>query len=88
MAQVIERNERNKFKVIKVSAAELCRAIGSPGICDYCGKPHEEGYYIAVLNSWYCPNCYERFIKCRKWHIEDANIEDRNFKYYSKLLGV
>jgi hypothetical protein len=83
-----QRVECGKFLVIKVSAAELCRAACSMGICDYCDKPHEDGYYIAVLNQWFCPKCYEEWKKDARYYPEDRPVEERNYLYYSKLLGV
>ena len=85
MAKVVEFDQ---FKVIKASAKEMFEAVGSLGICDYCSERPEHGYYIAVLNKWYCPKCWEEFKKRAVWHAEDTRIEQRNFAYYSKKLGV
>ena len=85
MAQQVECG---KFLVIEVTRNELHSACGSPGICDYCGKPHEDGYYIAVLNQWFCPKCYEEWKKDARYYPEDRPVEERNYQYYSKLLGV
>ena len=52
MAKIVEFD---RFKVIKASAKEMFDAVGSPGICDYCSERPEHGYYIAVLNKWFCP---------------------------------
>jgi len=75
------------FLVIEASRADMA-AIGSPGICDYCGTPSEHGYYIAVMNRWYCPKCYEDFKKRAVWRHHDHVIEQRNYQCYGKLLGV
>ena len=77
-----------QFLVIEATRAEMHRACGSPGICDYCGKPSENGYYIAVLNQWFCPKCYEEWKKDARYYPEDRPVEERNYQYYSKLLGV
>lgn len=77
-----------RFKVIEVSALEMSEAVGSLGICDYCNKRSRNGYYIAVLNKWYCPKCWEEFKKRAVWHPEDAMIEDRNFTCYGLALGI
>ena len=76
------------FLVIEATAQEMHTVCLSPGICDYCGKPSEKGYYIAVLNSWYCPSCYEEFKKRAVWRHHDHVVEQRNYQYYGKLLGV
>lgn len=60
MASIV-KNEKG-FKVIKIDSHELRQAVGSPGICDNCLEMPEEGYYIAVLNSWCCPRCYHKWI--------------------------
>ena len=85
MAKVVEFD---KFKVIKESAKEMFDAVGSPGICDNCDEMPSEGYYIAVLNRWFCKKCFERFKRGAKWYPEDALIEDRNFKHYAFCLGI
>lgn len=85
MAKVVEFD---RFKVIKASAKEMFEAVGSPGICDYCSERPEQGYYIAVLNQWLCPECFEDFKRNRKWYPEDAVVEQRNYIYYGLLLGV
>jgi hypothetical protein len=85
MAQVVECGQ---FLVIEASRAEMHRACGSPGICDYCGKVSDNGYYIAVINQWFCPKCYEEWKKDARYYPEDRPVEERNYLYYSKLLGV
>lgn len=80
--------ECGKFLVIEATRAEMNTAVGSPGICDYCGQPSDNGYYIAVLNQWFCPKCYEEWKKDARYYNEDYPIEARNFKYYAKKLGV
>ncbi len=65
MAKKVD-NEKG-FLVIEVSAAELSAKAGGYGICDYCNTPAEKGYYIAVLNQWYCPKCYDEFCKRAKY---------------------
>lgn len=85
MAKIVEFD---RFKVIKASAKEMFEAVGSPGICDYCSERPEHGYYIAVLNKWFCPKCRKEFKKRAVWYPEDAQIEERNFKHYAFCLGI
>lgn len=57
MAQIVS-NEKG-FKVIHVETLDMW-AIGSPAKCDYCTADMatpDGGYYIAVLNKIYCPQC-------------------------------
>ncbi len=89
MAQII--NNPHGFKVIEVSRAEMVEKLseyGCVGICDYCAKSPVNGYYIAVLNQWYCPECYKRWVKDARYYPEDARVEDRNFNYYKTLFGL
>lgn len=76
------------FLVIEVPAAELFAKVGGYGICDLCNTPAEKGYYIAVLNRWYCPGCYAKFCQRAKYHQEDAPIEKQNYEVYAKLFGL
>lgn len=77
-----------KFLIIEAKASELYVAVGSPGICDNCCKPSSYGYYIAVLNRWFCPECFEEYKKRARYYPEDAAIEKKNFDYYAKMLGL
>lgn len=84
MASIIENGKG--FKVIKIDNDELHKAIGSPGICDHCMEMPKEGYYVAVLNSWLCPECYHRWIKNATYYRDDKPIEERNYKYMTEML--
>ena len=89
MAKVIEN--KKGFKVIEISKEELLKKLsqyGSVGICDFCGNPTEVGYYVAVINQWLCQDCYQDFLDKSQYYPEDKPIEDRNFKFYSKLFGI
>lgn len=85
MAQII--NNEKGFKVIECSLIEIAN-LGGLGICDFCNKASFDGYYIAVLNCWYCPECYQDWIKRAQRYPEDAHVEQRNFERYSAYLGV
>lgn len=89
MAQIKEN--KKGFKVIQISQKELVEKLGehgAVGICDYCGKAASNGYYIAVLNSWYCPHCYIEWYNRATYYKEDKNIEERNFNYFKSLFGI
>lgn len=77
----------DKFLVIEVSGNE-CLSFGGMAICDFCNNTAAKGYYIAVINSWYCPECFEAWKKRAHWYQQDALIEMRNFKTYAKILGI
>lgn len=83
-----KRIEFGKFLIIECTAAELYAACGGPGICDYCGTPAAVGYYIAVLNQWYCPKCFNRWKSYAHYYPEDADVERRNFEFYAQRFGL
>lgn len=86
MAQIVS-NEKG-FKVIHVETLDMW-VIGSPAKCDYCTTdmaPPDGGYYIAVLNKIYCPQCYKRWLAEARRHPQDAPIEDRNYNTYRQIF--
>jgi hypothetical protein len=84
-------NEKG-FKIIECSALENVNLGGGMGICDFCGNHSSTfsttGYYIAVLNSWYCEDCYNEWVKGAINYPSDRKIEDRNFEMYKDILGI
>ena len=92
MAKLKENDK--KFKVIELDFEEMA-SIGFGWICDRCGKEHKgTGYYVAVLNRWFCPPCYEAWYKNAINYAEsnpnspDAQVERKNFMYVCNLLGA
>ena len=73
------------FRVIEMSMVEVNGLLGGLGICDSCNNASFTGYYIAVLNSWFCPQCYEDWLKRAKRYEEDIPIEERNFERVKRL---
>lgn len=80
-------NEKG-FKIIECSALENVNLGSGMGICDFCNSPSEKGYYISVLNSWYCEDCYNEWVKQAINYPSDRRIEDRNFEMYKDILGI
>lgn len=75
MAQIVS-NEKG-FKVIHVETLDMW-AIGSPAKCDYCTADMatpDGGYYIAVLNKIYCPQCYKRWLAEARRHPQDTLLK-------------
>lgn len=79
--------ECGKFLVIEVSRDE-CLGWGGAGFCDSCNATAEHGYYIAVLNTWFCPKCYEEWKKRAKWYQDDVSVERSNYAVYANILGI
>lgn len=87
MAKIIDNPKG--FKVIEISRAELVAKIdGSIGICDYCNETHATGYYIAVLNQWFCPKCYAEWQGYAKRYPDDEPYETENFNRYKRIFGL
>lgn len=93
MAKIIE-NEKG-FRVIEITAEEMRRIYPEMQnadwfpMCDSCGRADlEKGYYVAVLNQWFCPKCYEEWYSGAVRYPEDARIEERNFNTYKNRLGL
>ena len=66
MAKIVDNPKR--FKVIELSRNELAK-IGGIGICDRCNGTSNTGYYVAVLNCWFCPKCNTKIENSFKWLI-------------------
>lgn len=93
MAKIIE-NEKG-FRVIEITAEEMRRIhpemqnVDWFPVCDSCGRNGlKKGYYVAVLNQWFCPKCYEEWYSGAARYPEDARIEERNFNTYKNRLGL
>lgn len=85
--------ECGKFLIIECTAKELREATGQSLVrCDWCDDialaSNYKGYYIAVLNQWFCKKCFEEWKKRAVWYPEDADIERRNFEFYAPRLGI
>ncbi|HEY6143721.1 MAG TPA: hypothetical protein VIV55_09955 [Flavobacterium sp.] len=74
MAKIIE-NDKN-FKIIEVSESEVKNKIGGFGICDSCNGFFGKFKYIAVLNSCYCQECYDKWYEEAINYPEDQKYED------------
>lgn len=90
MARRIEA--KKPFLLIECTAGELMEAVGSDCvICDWCGNAFlsiDEGVYIAVLNQWYCKECYDEWIEGATYYPEDADVENKNFEFYAPRFGL
>lgn len=51
-------------------------------------KTNSTGYYIAVLNQWFCPKCYQAWYHRATYYPEDAKVENRNFEFYKNIFGL
>lgn len=79
------------FKSVKVSRKELLEKLGvygSKGICDYCISTPETGYYVAILDQWLCPKCYNEFITNNTPDPRDAWFENERFAWFKRLFKL
>lgn len=89
MAKKVE-NEKG-FLVLEISRSEMIGKLGrygSIGICDSCGMPANKGYYIAVLNQWFCEDCFKEWYERATRYKEDEFYEKEKFDFYCKLFRV
>ncbi len=89
MAKVSDNDKG--FKVIEVSRTALMGALeeyGSVGVCDNCGESPDNGFYVAVLDSWLCPECYQEWYGRATNYPEDRKCEERNFGLYRQIFEI
>ena len=82
----IHNNEKG-FLIIRTETLEEALNFGGLAICDGCNKASYTGYYISVLNYWYCDKCFNDWYKRAKRYAEDIDIEERNYKRTLKLFN-
>ena len=85
MASIFENDKG--FLILKLSIKEVIM-IGGFGICDSCNNASMEGYYVAVLNRWMCPTCFEEWINVATRYNEDIPYEKRNYISMCKTFGL
>jgi hypothetical protein len=86
MGKIIE-NDKN-FKIIEASEKEVKNKIGGFGICDSCNGFFSKFKYIAVLNSCYCQECYDKWYKTAINYPEDQHYEDMCHTRMLKMLDA
>lgn len=84
---MLKRKLKNGLTYYIVSAQELTK-IGGMGICDHCNNYANAGYLIPVLNHWVCPECFEKWSSYAEHYDEDDEIEERNCRYYEKMIPL
>lgn len=89
MAKIIEN--KKGFKIIRIDRSELIERLagyGCVGICDRCSSHSVAGYYIAVLNQWFCQNCFYDWYITAVNYPEDRRIEESNFNRMKSILNL
>jgi len=69
------------YKVIKFLNLNPIEVFeGGLSICDSCNEADFNGYYISVLNRYYCEKCFKNFEKRTPFYKEDLVYEKHNYK--------
>lgn len=85
-----DRDVKNSegFLILRVKNEELAKATNQGYcVCDSCFSSPDEGYYVAVLNMWFCPKCYVKWKKTAIRYSEDIPVETKNYRRYKELLS-
>lgn len=84
----IQLDNEKGFLLIKTSRSEIMGLNPlNLGVCDSCNIKPTEGVFIAVLNRWYCPQCYERWYLSAEHFAEDFKFEKSKFMpIYNALI--
>ena len=65
------------IKFLKLNPIEVFE--GGLSICDYCNTFGLEGYYIPVLNRYYCEKCFSDFESRTPFYEEDLVFEEQQY---------
>ena len=85
MAKIILN--KKGFKIIEMSIMEF-QSIGGLSICDRCNSMMRKGFFIAVLNSSYCEDDFNRWLKSAIRYDEDIPYELSKFKEMKNMLNI
>lgn len=78
---------RQGYKMIKLKAVDVVSKLGGFGICDMCNESSLDGFYIGVLNRWYCVECKEDFEKNTQFYKEDLDFEEKSITRIINILN-
>ena len=87
MATIIKN--KKGFKVIQIGYFEMVGLTGnSEPVCDNClDAKVNQGFYVAVLNQWFCKKCYEKWYKTAINYEQDLSVEMQKFNHYITALS-
>ena len=81
-------NNKKGFKVIRTENRAEALMLGGAGVCDWCNIKSKTGYYVAVLNHWYCDACFHDFYCRAVFYKEDMKIEMKNYNRFLPVYGL
>ncbi len=69
---------------------EECLQWGGIGVCDYCGQfMKDKIYLIYILNSAYCPKCFEEWKKRSIRDEDDIKLQKLyHLRYYKNYKVI
>lgn len=83
-------NDKNLL-VIKMSWREYVAITDSFGLCDCCGTQDfsDGGYYVALVDDWYCSHCYNLYMSGAQRFSVDLEKERQNYnRVVNALKGL
>lgn len=75
------KNKKN-FLIIQLTLKEVVKVwgkYGDCGICDSCDQTPQKGYFVAALNQYLCPICFEKWFKSAESRPGDARFEQMQY---------
>ncbi len=84
---MIKTKSKAGLVVYEVTAEDI-KKLGGHGICDHCNNYAKNGFLVAILNSYLCPSCYQKWDNQSQRYEEDIPIEKRREEYYDKVFGL
>lgn len=84
-------NNEKRFLIIHMTWREYVAASDKFGWCDLCSTDDFEhgGYYIPVIDQWYCEKCYKAWYDTAAHYKVDMEEERYRFnEMRNKLKGL
>lgn len=83
---------KNGLTVYKMTAEEAKKVFpGGLGVCDFCNTKTKDGYYMPVLNHYYCNPCFNAWKLRAKRYPEDSWFENEMIEaleFRAMLIGL
>ena len=77
MARKIENDK--KFYIIRMTVQEAIATMDCFGECNLCGDGCEYGYYIPVINQFYCETCYDAWYRTATRYKSEIYNETKRY---------
>lgn len=77
----------SRYVAYKVTSEEMLY-LGGFNLCDSCSKSIDSGYYIPVLNQYFCKECFNRWDNSAHYYPQDRSIERKRTSYFEAVIGI